>query len=95
MDEHILTTLKILIIGESGVGKSRLVQVHFRFFYVWPLYVDGLLVIDTCYNDEYCFISFVFIVCLCGSSMITLIPPRLRLLAWISRLRKSQLMTIR
>jgi nucleoside-triphosphatase THEP1 len=29
MDEHILTTLKILIIGESGVGKSRLVQFHF------------------------------------------------------------------
>jgi hypothetical protein len=34
MDEHILTTLKIVIIGESGVGKTRLVQVQFRFMYV-------------------------------------------------------------
>jgi GTPase SAR1 family protein len=28
MDEDLLTTLKILIIGESGVGKSRLVGLH-------------------------------------------------------------------
>ena len=34
MDEHILATLKILIIGESGVGKSRLVQGQFHFIYV-------------------------------------------------------------
>jgi len=39
MDEHILTTLKILIIGESGVGKSRLVQVQFHFICVWALEV--------------------------------------------------------
>jgi len=39
MDEHILTTLKILIIGESGVGKSRLVQVQFHFIYVKALEV--------------------------------------------------------
>jgi len=39
MDEHILTTLKILIIGESGVGKSRLVQVQFHLIYVWALEV--------------------------------------------------------
>jgi hypothetical protein len=97
MDEHILTTLKILIIGECGVGKSRLVQVHFRFIYVWSLevVVDGLLFIEMCYNDDYCFIFFVFIAFLIGSSMMNLIPPRLRLLAWISRSRKSQLMTIR
>jgi ABC-type siderophore export system fused ATPase/permease subunit len=78
MDEHILTTLKILIIGESGVGKSRLVQVQFILFMCghWRLHLDGLSVNDTCYSDEYCFISFVFIVCCCGSSMITLIPAR-------------------
>lgn len=27
MDEDVLTTLKLLIIGESGVGKSRSVSV--------------------------------------------------------------------
>lgn len=27
MDEDVLTTLKLLIIGESGVGKSRFVPV--------------------------------------------------------------------
>lgn len=27
MDEDVLTTLKLLIIGESGVGKSRFVAV--------------------------------------------------------------------
>lgn len=31
MDEDILTTLKILIIGESGVGKSRLVTLNYRY----------------------------------------------------------------
>lgn len=67
MEEHILTTLKILIIGESGVGKSRLVKSKFNFILYmcgqWKLYLDGLLVIETCYrSDEYCFISFVFIV---------------------------------
>jgi len=79
MDEHILTTLKILIIGESGVGKSRLVKVQFHLFMCghWKLYLDGLSVIETCYSDEYCFISFVFIVCCCGSSKITSIPVRL------------------
>ena len=88
MDEHILTKLKIVIIGESFVGKTRLVQVQFHFVCVcvcghWRLYLDGLLVIETCYSDEYCFISFVFIVCCCGSSKISLIPTRLRQLAWI------------
>jgi GTPase SAR1 family protein len=39
MDEHILTTLKIVIIGETGVGKSRLVLVQFHFIYVWALEV--------------------------------------------------------
>nr|DBA25140.1 TPA: hypothetical protein GDO54_012705 [Pyxicephalus adspersus] len=29
MEEDILTTLKILIIGESGVGKSRTISLHF------------------------------------------------------------------
>jgi len=47
MDEHILTTLKILIIGESGVGKSRLVKFNFILFVCghWRLYFDGLLVV--------------------------------------------------
>lgn len=30
MDDDVLTTLKLLIIGESGVGKSRFVAVWYE-----------------------------------------------------------------
>jgi GTPase SAR1 family protein len=50
MEEDILTTLKILIIGESGVGKSRFVSLSYK--YIFTSFILFSLEILICANTR-------------------------------------------